>query len=212
VTDGPTLPERLPEAEWQALRTALRARGLPVVVAAKSRPWFVASQLSLPPCLTRDAGGGKRGLDHRILALAEARGIPVGSLESHDTLFRLFEALPEDGELGLIRAALLMEGEAEDMSATLTEAYFAERPWAIWEFTKDRAARTPGISPETVAWQIALAEDVMMARRNRAWIPVLTAAAQTGEVLAAFGALHLPGPEGILALLEAEGFTLTRLR
>ena len=32
-----------------------------------------------------------------------------------------------------------------------------------------------------------------------------------GPVFAAFGALHLSGKDGVLALLEREGFTLERL-
>ncbi|MBL9053177.1 MAG: TraB/GumN family protein, partial [Tabrizicola sp.] len=47
--------------------------------------------------------------------------------------------------------------------------------------------------------------------RNRAWIPVLTKAAAEGPVFAAFGALHLSGKEGVLNLLEQEGFTIEPL-
>jgi uncharacterized protein YbaP (TraB family) len=54
-------------------------------------------------------------------------------------------------------------------------------------------------------------EDALMVQRNQAWIPVLTRAAADGPVLAAFGALHLSGDQGVLALLQAEGFTLERL-
>ena len=51
----------------------------------------------------------------------------------------------------------------------------------------------------------------LMVQRNQDWIPVLTRAAADGPVLAAFGALHLSGDQGVLALLQAEGFTLERL-
>jgi uncharacterized protein YbaP (TraB family) len=62
-----------------------------------------------------------------------------------------------------------------------------------------------------VETEFAAMEDSLMIRRNRAWIPVLTRAAAKGPVLAAFGALHLSGAEGVLALLQAEGWTLERL-
>ena len=54
-------------------------------------------------------------------------------------------------------------------------------------------------------------QEAVMDGRNRKWIPVLTDAAREGPVLAAFGALHLSGDEGVLALLQAEGFALERL-
>ena len=50
------------------------------------------------------------------------------------------------------------------------------------------------------------------AARNRAWIPVLTGAASKGPVFAAFGALHLSGQDGVLNLLQREGFTLEELK
>lgn len=212
ITEGPTLPDLLPAAEWEALMAALRARGLPVVIGAKSRPWFVATQLALPPCLAREMTAGKRGLDRRIIELAAAKGIPVAGLEPPDTLLRLFEALPEGGDLALIRTALAMEQAAEDLSATLIEAYFAERPWAIWELSKDLAASVPGVDPTDMARLIALTEAEILVARNRAWIAPILAAAERGPVLAAFGALHLPGEEGVLALLEDEGFRVERLR
>jgi uncharacterized protein YbaP (TraB family) len=212
ITEGPTIPELLPEADWAALRAAMRARGVPVIMVAKLRPWFLAAQLAVPPCMARGMTAGRTGLDGRIIAAAEARGLPVAALEPYDTLFRIFEDLPEGGEAAMIRTALVMESAAEDMSETLAAAYFAERPWAIWQFTRDMAAAMPGVDPDDVAVQIRLAEGAMMARRNRAWIPVLTAAAAEGPVFAAFGALHLPGPEGVLALLAAEGFSVERVR
>ena len=43
--------------------------------------------------------------------------------------------------------------------------------------------------------------------------PLLEGAAEAGDegIVAAFGALHLPGEAGVLSLLQDEGFTITRL-
>jgi uncharacterized protein YbaP (TraB family) len=212
ITEGPTLPELLSEADWAALRAALAARGYPATLGARTQPWFLATQLALPPCLAQAARQGARGLDHRIIEAATAAGIPVKGLEPPDTFIRLFETLPEGGDLALVRAALAMEGEAADLATTMVEAYFAERPWAVWELSKDRAAAMQGAAAADMAVQLRLTEDVIMVARNRAWLPSLVAAAARGPVLVAVGALHLPGEAGLLALLEAEGFSLERLR
>ena len=63
---------------------------------------------------------------------------------------------------------------------------------------------------------MALAQERLMDRRNRAWIAPLTQAAEAAapkgtEVVAAFGALHLPGEEGVLRLLERDGWTVRRV-
>ena len=77
-TDGPTLPEILPEAEWQAMSAAMTARGVPGFMAAKFRPWYVSVLLSLPPCAM--TGDMTNGLDQRLMSLAEAQGIAISGL------------------------------------------------------------------------------------------------------------------------------------
>lgn len=210
LTEGPTLPELLDETDWHALATAMRARGIPPVVAAKFRPWYMAMMLGIPPCAMDAAKSGETGLDQQLIEAAQARGIPVRALEPFDTLFSVFGDLPMELELDMIRAALLMADSPEDMAVTLANAYFAGRARLLWEFTLARSLATPGFDAAEVQAQFALMDEVLMARRNRGWIGVLTAAAAQGRVLAAFGALHLAGDQGVLALLAADGWQITR--
>jgi uncharacterized protein YbaP (TraB family) len=111
----------------------------------------------------------------------------------------------------MITSSLALEDRSEDMSTTMIDSYFDEEVRMIWEFSRDQALSIAGYSSERVDREFALMEEALMVRRNQDWIPVLTAAAADGPVLAAFGALHLSGDQGVLALLQAEGFTLERL-
>lgn len=209
-TDGPTLPEVLPDAEWQVLADAMRARGVPPFMAAKFRPWYVSMLLSIPTC-NLAAAQEKGGLDAMVIAAATARDLPVRALEPYDTLFAIFDGMTDEEQLGMIRSSLAVQGQAEDYAVTLADAYFAGEGRLIWEFSRRIALQVPGYTPERVEAEFARMEEAMMTRRNRAWIPVIEAAVQDGPVLAAFGALHLSGEAGVLALLERAGFALERL-
>lgn len=210
ITDGPTLPDLLPEAEWQALSAAMQARGMPGFMAAKLQPWFLSMMLGIAPCDMARMDSG-RGLDQLLIERAQARDIPVRALEPYDTLFTLFAGLTQDDQLAMVRSALAMEQQAEDLSVTLADTYFAEEGRLIWEFTKKLTREAPGTDPEQAARDIALVETALMVDRNRAWIPVIVEAAAKGPVVAAFGALHLSGDQGVLNLLAQHGFTLERL-
>lgn len=210
ITDGPTLPEQLSPEVWEQLSTAMAARGVPGFMAAKMQPWYLSMILSIPPCALQ-AMGEDRGLDAMVMEEAAARDLPIKALEPYDTIFGIFDALSPADQLSMITASLALEDRSEDLSITMSEAYFAEEPRLIWDFNQDQALTVPGALPEQVAHEFAVMEEAMMVRRNRAWIPVLTAAAKEGPVLAAFGALHLSGQDGVLALLESEGFTVERL-
>ena len=214
---GPTLPERLDDRDWQALAAAMAERGMPAVMTAKLRPWYVAMMLGISPCMMKQmAEGDARGLDHRIIEQAGSMEVPVRALEPWDTVFTLFSHLSPGQEIEMIRASLPAAAHADDYAVTLTEAYFAGDVWAIWEFGRFDAYRNSGLTREQVDQQMDLAQEHLMERRNEAWIAPLTAgasdAADRGKgILAAFGALHLPGEGGVLRLLEQDGWTIERL-
>jgi uncharacterized protein YbaP (TraB family) len=179
-------------------------------MAAKLQPWYLSMILSIPPCAL-EAMGEDRGLDARVIEAAEARGLPVRALEPYDTVFSVFDKMSDADQLSMITSSLALEDRSEDMSSTLIDSYFDEEARVIWEFSRAVALTIEGYSAERVEREFALMEAALMVRRNQDWIPVLTRAAADGPVLAAFGALHLSGDQGVLALLQAEGFTLKRL-
>ena len=209
-TDGPTLPEILPDKEWQALADAMRTRNVPPFMAAKFRPWYVSMLLSIPACKQAAIETG-RGLDGMVIDAATARDLPVMALEPYDTLFSLFGDMSLEEQLYMIRASLAYEAQVEDYSVTLADAYFAGEGRLVWEFSRMMALKMQGYTPEQVERDFARMEERMMTLRNRAWIPVIDGAAAKGPVLAAFGALHLSGETGVLRLLEEAGYTLERL-
>lgn len=214
--DGPTLPERLSPEEWRTLSQAMSERGTPGVITARLRPWYVALMLGISPCMVRTMAetGEAGGLDHLLVAEAQAADVPVRSLEPWDTIFGLFAGLTPAQELDMIRAGLPAAAYADDYAVTLTDAYFAGDVWTIWEFGRFDAYANSGLSREAVDRQMDFARTRLMDDRNRAWIgPLVQAAEAAGPegIVAAFGALHLPGEAGVLSLLEAEGFAITRL-
>lgn len=215
-TKAKPLPERLTAEEWQALSEALEARGVPAIMASQMRPWYVAMLLGVSPCMMREAAadGGVNGLDRQLIDSADDKGVSVRALEPWDTVLDLFADLTPEEELDMIRSALPAARHADDYAATLAEAYFAGDVWAIWEFGRFDAYANSGLSRAEVDEQLRLARDLLMDQRNAAWIPRLERGARDAQregkaAVAAFGALHLPGENGVLRLLEKRGWEIS---
>jgi uncharacterized protein len=207
-----TLPELMPEEDWQMLAEAARARGVPAVMAAKMRPWYLSMMLAIPACAAT-AMQEQDGLDVRLEALATARGVPTVALEPYDTIFALFNEEPLDEQIEMMGASLAAGGEEDaDSFATTIAAYFDEQAGEMWKFSEILMTRTGLYAPDEASALMAESTDALLARRNHAWLPILlqTAAESEAPVVAAFGAAHLPGEDGVLQLLEDEGFTITR--
>lgn len=206
-----TLPELLSEEAWAQMSEALSARGLPPFMTARFQPWYVSMLLAIPPCATQ-ADLTATGMDGQIEAAAREAGVPRAALEDVDTIFSAFTNQPRELQVDMMLSALVDPQVSEDLFETMLASYFAEQSAEGWLVSELLAERYSPIDPTTAAEIFELLEDQLLTGRNRSWIPVLLdASAQHDLVVAAFGAAHLPGDEGVLALLANEGFTLERL-
>lgn len=210
LTDGPSLMQQFPPEEWEQVAKALAARKIPAMMGAKMRPWYLASMLAIPPCDMGEVTKGL-GLDHRVMAMAKDRGLPVKALEPYTTVFEVFDKLSPEDQLAMLRSSLMMEGRVADFSVTLSDAYFAGESRKVWEFLRLLTHDLPGYTPERADAEFAEMEAALMTDRNRAWIPVIEEAAAQGNTVAAFGALHLAGDGGVLNLLAESGWQVVRL-
>jgi uncharacterized protein len=210
ITTGPTLPELLAEPDWQALVLQMNARGIPGFMASKFQPWYLMILLSLPVCAMDSMAAKDQGLDFMVMQTAAAQGVPVKALEPYDTVFRIFAVMDQTSQLDLIRSALPMADQAEDMFATMVNTYFSQNHRLLWEFSRRTALSAPGMDPAKAAADFGLMEKVLLTDRNRAWMDVILPAAEGRHIVVAAGAAHLSGPDGILNLISAAGYTLER--
>jgi uncharacterized protein YbaP (TraB family) len=207
ITEGPTLLETLPDDLWQDLSGAMAERGIPGFMAAKFQPWYVSIMLAIPPCAMGEMAV-PNGLDQQLIDVALAANVPIAALEPFDTLFTLFEGATKQEQIAMIEQSLAMEPVILDYSVTMADAYFDGESRVIWELTRHTSYQLPGYTRERVDAELAKMEEVLMVKRNRAWIPVIEEAAKKGPLVVAFGALHLSGDEGVLNLLAKAGWTV----
>jgi hypothetical protein len=211
ITEGLPLNQRLPPEVWDPLADALSDRGIPPFMTAKFQPWYVLTLLSIPPCAINSMAEKPRGLDGAVIDTALAAGVPVRGLEPFNTLFTIFDAMTPEELTEMLVSTLAIEDMSEDYFTTLVDSYFAGESRMAWELMRFAAYDLPGYTREQIDADFVRIEELVSSSRNRAWIPVLTEAAANGPVFTAFGALHLSGEDGVLNLLQKEGFTLEEL-
>ncbi|KMW60040.1 GumN family protein [Candidatus Rhodobacter oscarellae] len=213
LTEGPSLLEMMDPADWDRLTAAMRQRGVPGFMAAKMQPWMALMTLSATKCVIEGVRAGKRGLDQMIIERAKELGNPARALEDHDTVLDIFGLFSQDEMIEFLTLFLRMENfEPDDQHKTLVEAYFREEIRVIWEFALVQALAEPqGLSEAEILADYARLEDALIGARNRGWMDRILPAAEAGPVLVAAGALHLPGEQGLLRLLERQGFQVERV-
>jgi len=206
---APPLLPALPEDKRAVLEDALQRRGVPVEAANFMRPWMLMSLLGMPACHVRGLMAGDQVMDDAMVARAEDSGTPVAGLETYEEALSGFRNLERQQLIEMILPTDDWADREEDFFAMLLNLYAAGEPVAINEISIYMSEK---LNPDFDArgFNQALMAD-LLDRRNRAWMDDLLPHLQAGNAFVGVGALHLPGEVGLVALLRAEGWTVTRL-
>lgn len=210
LMEGPTLIDLLPAPLWEKIAKAAQERGIPAPMAAKFQPWFLSLSLAIPPCAMQEIASGSLGLDKQLMAVATQSNIPVLALEDALETIKLLSSDPLETQLEYLALGIYDAQLAEDGLATLTNLYLEGAHAASIEVSRILARRTVPIAADAFDALFDEAMEVLLDRRNLAWIDRIEA--HPGQTLAvAFGAGHLSGELGILKLLEDRGYSLQRI-
>ncbi len=200
--NGPPLSRRLDPAGLAVIARALAARGIQLDDGAeRMQPWMLFSLLAFPACHLEALAAGATSLDNVMADRARAAGIPQAGLETYEASLAAFRSIPPEQLLAmLVDTGALLERE-EDIFRTNLELYAAGRVAMIDAFGRWLSTRPPSRPDSAELYDQVMAE--LIGTRNRAWLSPLEAELARGGAFIAVGALHLPGEDGLIALLRA---------
>lgn len=198
LVDGKTLKDHLPLDLYRRTLIAAGQNGLTETMLAPLRPWFAAITLT-QAALERTGYSGEYGVDQHFAKRANEGGKPIVGLE---TLLEQLGYLASVGD----NQTLMLESTLDELPEL--EAGFA-KVMSAWQdgdqATLINLLREEMAPPKLQAWL----EQTLLAERNRNWVkkwPTLP-----NESFIVVGALHLYGDQGLLALLEQQGWRITPL-
>jgi uncharacterized protein YbaP (TraB family) len=120
----------------------------------------------------------------------------VKGLETAADQIAIFRSVPDSTQVNDLMELLNEPGKLKNSFNKIVAAYKRQDLDALYALRKE--------SPESPAM-----EEMLLSKRNRKWVPVIEKAMRHGRILVACGAMHLPGEEGLIALLKAQGYTVT---
>ncbi|KWN06423.1 hypothetical protein WT83_27465 [Burkholderia territorii] len=151
-----------------------------------------AASVAQRPC----APGGLLSRDDLLAQAAKARGLAPTVLESQAAVGAKRAAVPEQLYRDSVYRSLSAQGQHD----------ITEVADAIARGDYDRVIQigNRGFAPRDAA----AFQEGMVTDRNLAWRPVLHGILDKGHAVVVMGAGHLGGPQGIIALLRADGYTV----
>lgn len=203
-TDGRRLDGLLSGTEYDTVKRIISRSGMPSDLAALFKPWIVTMIMSVSDCERTSIQQGARVLDMKIAEIGKARGLQVVGLETIPEQLQALAAVPEPQQLDMLRASLKFADRTNDMMETLVQLYLDRKISAALPF-QIAVAKQVGIGNEAFAGF----QEKLLTERNIKMRATAEPLLEQGGVFIAIGALHLPGKQGLVALLREGGYTVT---
>lgn len=200
---GTSLREDLDAATWERLQAYCVRHGLPLQALQGYRPWFVGLSIGISE-MARQGMDPALGLDRHFMQKALADGKPVQGLERASEQIALLAGMSDEEQRQMLAESL---DDASGDGAQARQLHDAWRRGAAESLWQDMGQQMRQRYP-------ALYRSINV-ERNQRWLPqlerLLKQAPADGDVLVVVGALHLLGPDGLVAQLRARGYQVERI-
>ncbi len=207
-TDGSTITSRLTPEEASELEARLKKRGLALASVNRMKPWIISAFVALPACELARKAEGETFLDQRLAQTAAKAGKRVLGLETYAEQLAALNDLPMDFHIASLLDALRLGDKMNDVNETMLELYRTGNIGAIVPMLQ--AVSTEKGTAKQAGY--AEFEQRIIKDRNKVMASRAGPTLNQGNAFMAVGALHLPGSDGLVELLRAQGFRLTAMQ
>lgn len=203
-SDGQSLDDLLSPEDQARVQIAGRKSGLPPAFVRVAKPWVMTLMLAVTDCERERLRSGARPLDLQLGDRARERSIPVVGLETLADQFSAMAGVPERDQLTVLRASLALDPISRHAMETVLELYLGREIGKVWPL-QEALWRKTGFDPA----DFAVFRQELITKRNRRMRDSALPLLEKGGAFIAVGALHLPGPDGLVALLREAGYDVT---
>jgi uncharacterized protein YbaP (TraB family) len=199
--DGRRLEPMIGAEAYAQLQAALRPRELPEAVIARMKPWAALANLTVTP-----EDYDPFTLDQKLYALARTRRLPAFGLEGIEEQIAVFEGIPPDSQVALLRHGLAEREHFVGLIEPTIQAWL-KRDLALLDAVHERTiVRYPQMAEHYRTLTRHLIDNRSVVMAHRLFLPL-----RKGGVFVAIGADHLYGEKGVLRLLQKQGYRITRV-
>lgn len=198
MMDGRSLSDIVGQPLFGQIIRAIQSRGIPEIVLDRMQPWAAAVTLSMPAPETGQV------LDAMLYQNALQQGKDVYGLETVQEQLHVFESMSEADQIALLTDAVENFPDIDAMHAELLAAYKQRDLHELMAISEASMQQGNQRLADEFQQHLIVDRNHRMAERMRQYL-------QEGNAFVAVGALHLPGEEGLLNLLEQQGYTVRRL-
>lgn len=189
----------LGEKKFEELSEQAREHGLSLRLVDHYEPWYAS--LFFAQIMMVQAGlSPELGVDKYFEDLARQDGKDLDQLETPEQQLGYFDNMRFDLQILLLEQTLRDFDKGREQIVTMIESWKAGDDQKLVSILEDDAALHPKIA------------DILLTKRNKQWVdPIAGFIESDRDTLVIVGAMHLVGPDNVIALLEKQGYQFKRI-
>jgi uncharacterized protein YbaP (TraB family) len=195
LPDGKTLKDFMAEQDYLQLKMycidSLKWSESKFERSSKLKPMFFSS------ILIQESMSDMASYEMEFNKMAKKKHKNTIGLETIEFQLGLFDQLPMQTQVDMLKQDYKSDLKSFD---TLLACYLKEDLETLGVLMAAETAAYPEFN------------EILLVQRNKSWIAPMRAQMQKESTFFAVGAGHLSGPEGVIALLRANGYTVTAIK
>lgn len=198
MKDNKSIKDLATEEEYKLLEDFIKTQvGMPLQNLNTVKPFFLSAMM-IPKLLDCPM----QSFEQELMQVAQEQNEEILGLETIEEQLKVFDDIPYEDQLDdLIRSARDSMQRDKEMFKEMQTLYSEKDLEGLMSFMeKNKDLSTAKYS------------DILLTNRNKNWISKIAAHSKKQPTFFGVGAAHLPGAEGVLNLLEKEGYTVTAVK
>ena len=192
MKDGHNLKEYISQKDYDSCSKIFKAKtGMPLSMVSTYKPFMLTSML-YPSMI----GCQPIAYEKEFEKLAKADSMEIKGLETIESQLAIFDEVPYKAQAKMLVKSLYELDKGKQQFNEMVALYK----------TKNVAALHDDVTGDT---DLGNYENVLLDKRNRNWIPVISKFVAEKPSFIAVGAGHLGGKNGVINLLRKQGYTVT---
>lgn len=196
MKDGKTLSDLISEEDYKMVDKHFSEMGLPLSFLETIKPLFLSTFASGDVAPGDMESGKLKSYEMEFMEMAKTAKKEMDGLETIEFQLSMFDSIPYKAQADMLVDAIKNAGEGDDQFKQMVDLYKQQDLLGLQKMIE---GDTEGVGEF---------EDILLAGRNRNWIPLMDGMMKTKKTFFAVGAGHLGGEQGVIALLRKEGYTV----
>lgn len=183
---------------WVTEHTSLSEKSFRMM-AGKLRPFVVSQMLT-----EMDESNPNRGMENKksyeveLQVIAEDKKMEIQGFETAEDQMGFFSGFDDAQQVDMVMAVVRdTSGFSLNEMEKITNLYLDQNIDGLYQLIADEGDLLDGMNT------------ILLDDRNKRWIPMIEKMIAEKSTFIAVGAGHLGGPNGVIRLLETQGYTLT---